>query len=81
MVESSGSREQWATRLGFILAAVGSAVGLGNIWRFPFQIGQEGGGAFLLIYLLFVVLIGIPVILVEFVIGRRAKQSPVKAFT
>lgn len=73
-------REHWATRIGFILAAVGSAVGLGNIWRFPFQVGQEGGAAFLFIYLLFVAVIGIPVILVEFVIGRRSERNPVNAF-
>lgn len=74
------SREQWATRIGFILAAVGSAVGLGNIWRFPFQVGQEGGAAFLVVYLLFVVVIGLPAILVEFVIGRRAERNPITAF-
>lgn len=72
-------RETWATRTGFILAAVGSAVGLGNIWRFPFQVGQEGGAAFLLVYLLFVVLIGFPVLLVEFFIGRRTELNPVGA--
>ena len=72
-------REQWATRLGFILAAVGSAVGLGNIWRFPFQVGQEGGAAFLLIYLLFIVLIGFPAMLVEFVVGRYTERNPVGA--
>jgi NSS family neurotransmitter:Na+ symporter len=65
--------------MGFILAAVGSAVGLGNIWRFPFITGQEGGGAFLLLYLLFVVLIGFPAILVEFVIGRYTELNPVGA--
>ena len=73
-------REQWATRIGFILAAVGSAVGLGNIWRFPFQVGQEGGAAFLVVYLLFVLVIGLPAILVEFVIGRRAERNPITAF-
>lgn len=72
-------RETWATRTGFILAAVGSAVGLGNIWRFPFAVGQEGGAAFLLVYLLFVVLIGFPAILVEFTLGRRTKRNPVGA--
>ncbi|GAA0526989.1 sodium-dependent transporter [Halorubrum aquaticum] len=65
--------------MGFILAAVGSAVGLGNIWRFPFITGQEGGGAFLLLYLLFVALIGFPAILVEFVIGRYTNLNPVGA--
>ena len=72
-------RESWATRAGFILAAVGSAVGLGNVWRFPFQVGQEGGAAFLFIYLGFVVLIGFPAMLVEFVIGRHTKRNPVGA--
>lgn len=73
-------REKWATRLGFILAAVGSAVGLGNIWRFPFQVGQGGGAAFLVIYLAFVVAIGLPAMLVEFVIGRRSERNPINAF-
>jgi len=73
------SRETWATRMGFILAAVGSAVGLGNIWRFPFQAGAEGGAAFLFVYLGFIALIGFPAILVEFVIGRRTKRNPVGA--
>ncbi len=72
-------RETWATRTGFILAAVGSAVGLGNIWRFPFVTGEGGGAAFLLIYLLFVALIGFPAILAEFVIGRKTKLNPVGA--
>ena len=77
---SSTDREQWATRIGFILAAVGSAVGLGNIWRFPFQVGQEGGAAFLVVYLAFILLIGLPAILVEFVIGRRSERNPIDAF-
>ncbi|SNZ05016.1 neurotransmitter:Na+ symporter, NSS family [Natronoarchaeum philippinense] len=74
------TREKWATRLGFILAAVGSAVGLGNIWRFPFQVGQEGGAAFLVMYLLFVAIIGIPAMLVEFVVGRSSERNPINAF-
>ncbi|MES3160416.1 MAG: sodium-dependent transporter [Halorubrum sp.] len=73
------ARETWATRVGFILAAVGSAVGLGNIWRFPFITGQEGGSAFLLVYLAFIVLIGFPALLVEFVVGRRTELNPVGA--
>ncbi|WP_122090562.1 sodium-dependent transporter [Halalkalicoccus subterraneus] len=73
-------RETWATRTGFILAAVGSAVGLGNIWRFPFQTSANGGAAFLVVYLAAVLLIGIPVILAEFSIGRRANVDAVKAF-
>ncbi|WP_193308687.1 sodium-dependent transporter [Halorubrum halophilum] len=73
------ARETWATRAGFILAAVGSAVGLGNIWRFPFITGQYGGSSFLITYLAFVVLIGFPAILVEFVIGRYTNLNPVGA--
>ena len=75
-----GSRETWATRLGFILAAIGSAVGLGNIWRFPFITAESGGAAFLVVYLLLVAFIGLPVLLVEFVIGRESKQNVVYAF-
>lgn len=72
-------RESWASRTGFILAAVGSAVGLGNIWRFPFVVGEAGGAAFLLVYLLFILLIGLAAILVEFVIGRHTSLNPVGA--
>ncbi|SFR91915.1 neurotransmitter:Na+ symporter, NSS family [Halomicrobium zhouii] len=73
-------RETWATRIGFILAAVGSAVGLGNIWRFPFLTAESGGAAFLVAYLFLVAVIGLPVMLVEFVIGRESKQNVVDAF-
>ncbi|MFP4175177.1 MAG: sodium-dependent transporter [Halobacteriales archaeon] len=72
-------RESWTTRLGFVLAAVGSAVGLGNVWRFPFQVGEGGGAAFLIVYLAFVVLIGFPAMLVELSLGRRTNLSPVGA--
>ena len=72
-------RENWSTRLGFVLAAVGSAVGLGNIWRFPFQVGQEGGAAFLVVYLAFVVVVGLPAMLVELSIGRKTHLNPVGA--
>ncbi|MFT4883884.1 MAG: NSS family neurotransmitter:Na+ symporter [Natronomonas sp.] len=73
-------RETWATRLGFILASVGSAVGLGNIWRFPYQTAEFGGAAFLVVYLIAVLVIGLPAILAEFVIGRRAGRSAIDAF-
>ena len=79
MSSSKAGREQWSTRIGFILAAVGSAVGLGNIWRFPFVTGEGGGAGFLFIYLLFVALIGLPAILIEFVVGRRTRRNPVGA--
>ncbi|MWG35751.1 sodium-dependent transporter [Halomarina oriensis] len=73
-------RETWATRAGFILAAIGSAVGLGNIWRFPFQTATNGGSAFLLVYLVAVLVIGIPALLGEFVVGRRANINAIEAF-
>ncbi|WP_435174847.1 sodium-dependent transporter [Halorussus sp. AFM4] len=73
-------RETWTSRIGFIFAAVGSAVGLGNIWSFPFQTAANGGAAFLVVYLLAVFLIGFPTMMVEFVIGRRGESNPVEAF-
>ncbi|MFC4359167.1 sodium-dependent transporter [Halobium salinum] len=73
------TRETWATRAGFILAAVGSAVGLGNIWRFPWVTAENGGSAFLAVYLGVVLLVGVPGLLGEFVIGRRSGRNPVGA--
>lgn len=73
-------REQWGSRWGFILAAMGSAVGLGNIWRFSYAMGEGGGSAFLIIYLISVLLIGFPVMLIEFSIGRRAQTDAIDAF-
>ncbi len=73
-------REQWGSRLGFMLAALGSAVGLGNIWRFSYVAGESGGAAFIFIYLLFIVAIGIPIIMAEFTIGRRAQLDVVGSF-
>jgi neurotransmitter:Na+ symporter, NSS family len=67
----------WSSRLGFILAVSGSAVGLGNIWRFPYVAGTNGGGAFVLFYLLCVVLIGLPIMMSEILIGRRGRRNPV----
>jgi neurotransmitter:Na+ symporter, NSS family len=73
-------RGAWGSRLGFILAAAGSAVGLGNIWGFPTQVGQGGGAAFVLVYLVCVVLICAPIMIAEIAIGRRAQRDPVTAF-
>ncbi|MBO4282447.1 MAG: sodium-dependent transporter [Bacteroidales bacterium] len=70
----------FTTSLGAITAAAGSAIGLGNIWRFPYTLGQQGGGAFLLVYLLFVFAIGLPIMMSEFVIGRRSQRNTVGAF-
>ncbi|MEJ2645873.1 MAG: sodium-dependent transporter, partial [Gammaproteobacteria bacterium] len=68
---------EWSSRFAFILAATGSAVGLGNIWRFPYITGENGGGAFVLVYLLCVALIGIPIMMAEILLGRRGRQTPV----
>ena len=68
---------QWSSRWAFIMAAVGSAVGLGNIWKFPYEAGEGGGGAFVLLYLLFVFVIGTPCLIAELSLGRRGQQNPV----
>lgn len=68
---------QWSGRLAFILAATGSAVGLGNIWKFPYITGENGGGAFVMIYLLCIAVIGLPIMMAEVLIGRRGRQSPI----
>ncbi|MGB1581450.1 MAG: hypothetical protein ACPHER_08075, partial [Nevskiales bacterium] len=73
-------RESWGTRFGFIMAAAGSAVGLGNIWRFPYTTGEEGGGAFLLIYLACILILGLAVIMAELIVGRSSQRNPVGAF-
>nr|VFJ63031.1 MAG: neurotransmitter:Na+ symporter, NSS family [Candidatus Kentron sp. FW] len=70
-------REYWSSRLGFILAATGSAVGLGNIWKFPYVTGENGGGAFVLVYLICIALIGVPIMMAEVLIGRRGQRSPI----
>lgn len=74
------AREHWGSRLGFILAAAGSAVGLGNIWKFPYMTGSNGGAAFLIIYIALVFTIGLSVMLAEFVIGRAAEKDAVGSF-
>ena len=76
----ANGRGQWGSRLGFILAAAGSAVGLGNIWSFPYRTGENGGGLFVIVYLLCVALIGLPVMMAEIFIGRTAQNSPVGAY-
>jgi NSS family neurotransmitter:Na+ symporter len=74
------ARGQWGSRLGFIMATAGSAVGLGNIWRFPYVTGQNGGGAFLFVYILCVLLIGLPLIYNEIALGRLTGKNAVGAF-
>lgn len=75
------SREHWGSRLGFVMAAAGSAVGLGNIWRFPYTAGENGGGAFLLIYLAIVACFGVSLLLAEVLIGRTTQRNPVGALS
>ncbi len=73
-------RENFGSRFGIIAAAAGSAVGLGNIWRFPYVVGENGGGAFLIIYLIFIIAIGLPVMLSEFTIGRKGQRNAIGSF-
>ncbi len=68
---------EWSSRLAFILAATGSAVGLGNIWKFPYITGEYGGGAFVIVYLLCVAMIGLPVMMAEVMLGKRGRSSPI----
>lgn len=73
-------REHWGTRIGFIMAAAGSAIGLGSLWRFPYTVGENGGAAFVLLYALFTFFLGLPVFIAELVIGRKTQKSSVFAY-
>lgn len=73
-------REHFKSRLGFIMVAAGCAIGLGNVWRFPFITGQYGGGAFIILYLLFLIVLGLPILVMEFSVGRASQQSTARAF-
>ena len=77
---NSPSRPRFATRFGVIATTVGSAVGLGNIWRFPYEAGENGGGAFLMLYIFFVAVIGVPVVCAEFMMGRSSRLNIFGAF-
>ncbi len=76
-IHSNHVHPQWTSRWAFVLAATGSAVGLGNIWKFPYMAGDGGGSAFVLVYLLCVVLIGVPIMMSEVMLGRRGRRSPI----
>ena len=78
-MQTSSIHGMWSSRLAFILAATGSAVGLGNIWRFPYITSENGGGAFVLIYLLCILAVGLPIMFSEIVIGRRGRMSPINS--
>ncbi|WP_106090839.1 sodium-dependent transporter [Enhygromyxa salina] len=73
-------RGEWGSRVGFILAAAGSAVGLGNVWKFPYITGENGGGLFVLIYLVCILAVGLPIMIAEVMLGRMSQRSPVSAF-
>lgn len=73
-------REKFASRLGFILISAGCAIGLGNVWRFPYITGKYGGAAFVILYLLFLVILGLPVMVMEFAVGRASQKSCAKSF-
>lgn len=73
-------RERLGSRLGFLLLSAGCAIGIGNVWKFPYMVGQNGGGAFVLIYLFFLLIMGILVMTMEFALGRASQKSPVKLY-
>jgi len=73
-------REQWSTKLGFILSSAGAAIGLGAIWKFPYMTGMNGGGAFFLMFIAFTIIIGLPLLIAEFIIGRGSQKEAVSAY-
>ena len=80
-MEKTPLHGMWSSRLAFILAATGSAVGLGNIWRFPYLASDNGGGAFVLVYLGCIFFVGLPVLIAEILIGRHGRRSPITTLT
>ena len=78
-LQQKGMHGAWASRWTFIMAATGSAVGLGNMWKFPYVAGSNGGGAFVLTYLICILLIGVPVMMAEVMIGRHGRKSPINS--
>lgn len=81
MTEKISIHGQWSSRLVFILAATGSAVGLGNIWKFPYITGENGGGAFVIVYLACIAIVGVPIMMAEIMLGRRGRQSPINTMS
>src|SRR5699024_7875885 len=73
-------RDHWSSRIGFILSSAGAAIGLGAIWKFPYMTGMNGGGAFFVLFIAFTLIIGLPLLITEFVIGRGAQKEAVSAF-
>lgn len=79
-IDQAHVRGKFASQIGFLLAAVGSAIGLGNIWKFPYMLGENGGAAFIIVYLACIALVGLPVLIAEFVIGRRGQTSAIGSY-
>ena len=73
-------RESFRSRLGFLLVSAGCAVGIGNVWKFPYVVGQNGGGWFVALYLLFLVIMGLPVLTMELAVGRASRKSAVQGY-
>ena len=73
-------REHFSSRLGFILVAAGCAIGLGNVWRFPYIAGEYGGAAFIIIYVVFLAILGLPIMVMEFAVGRASQRSVARSF-
>ena len=73
-------RESFKSRMGFLLVSAGCAIGIGNVWRFPYVAGENGGGLFVLFYLLFLLIMGMPVLTMELAVGRASRQSAVLAY-
>ena len=73
-------REKLGSRLGFILLSAGCAIGIGNVWKFPWMVGENGGAAFVLIYLFFLAIFGVPILTMEFALGRASQKSPVSMY-
>jgi NSS family neurotransmitter:Na+ symporter len=79
-MDNGQNRGQWSSSLGFIIACVGSAVGLGNIWKFPYIALENGGGAFVIIYLVAILMVGFPIIIAEMALGRHGKLNTFGTF-
>ena len=79
-MEQGIEREKLGSRLGFLLLSAGCAIGLGNVWRFPFITGKYGGAAFVLVYLVFLVILGLPIMVMEFAVGRASQKSAALSF-
>ncbi len=73
-------REKFKSRLGFILLSAGCAIGIGNVWKFPYMAGQGGGGAFVLFYLIFLAILGLPILCMEFAVVRASQASPLRSY-